>query len=202
MKLDYFNDKEREAQKKFAQVRDALLSPFLFILTKFGISANLLTIIGVVILIIGIFYSTIYHFLYLPSIILYVLFDGIDGPLARYQNKASNMGALNDVTADQIGVPVVMAYLAYSRFIDNWVAALSSGIYNMVICNLFKKKIAFTFRLKYVYFAIGAICSLKLVILSKYANLFMIGCCIYYLVMIGINQRLASQSSDKTESDS
>ena len=117
------------------------------------------------------------------------------------------MGALNDVTADQIGVPVVMAYLAYSRFIDNWVAALSSGIYiiaiyNMVICNLFKKKIAFTFRLKYVYFAIGAICSLKLVILSKYANLFMIGCCIYYLVMIGINQRLASQSSDKTESDS
>ena len=197
MNVDYFNDKEREKQKGFARLRDAAVAPLLPILKRLGIGPNTITLLGVAALLAGLAAAAINPVWYAVGLVFYVVLDGLDGPVARHQGKSSPIGALADITADQIGVPLVLAYLAYRGMIEGWLAATLSGfylitIYNMVISNMQGFRMAFTLRLKYVFFALAAAYLLGLPYVSVGGRYFLIAASLYYGVMIVVNQAAAT----------
>ncbi len=202
MTMDYFNEKERVSQKSFARSRDRFFKPVLKTLSRLGVTANQITLAGVILLIGGVVASLFWPSAYIPSLILYVLLDGLDGPLARHQGSASAIGALNDMTADQIGVPIVLGYLAYNNYALPWISALLSGlymitIYNMVLCNLNHTRGVFTLRLKYMFFVCGGLCSAGLLSVQPFISLFITASACYYLVMIPVNLWVAGKHMSK-----
>ena len=109
----------------FRRQRDFLFSPVIKILSKLGISPNMLSLSKII-------FVVLYLLLIknnFPLAIFFLLFGGIlidffDGPLARYTNQASDRGKFIDMFSDQliyilfiwgliiinIGNPVILSY--------------------------------------------------------------------------------------------
>lgn len=57
-------------------------------------------------------------------LVFHCLLDGLDGPLATYQKKASNQGMLLDFTADLVGISSVIIGLAITGYMDAILASV------------------------------------------------------------------------------
>lgn len=81
----------------------SLLTPFVAFLTKFGVSPNLVTVIGLIGHIICAWLIASSQ-IYIATILLlfFGLFDAVDGALARFQGKSSKIGAFLDSVSDRL----------------------------------------------------------------------------------------------------
>jgi len=107
-KNDCYSAGERKWMEFGQHLRHVTLLPLLQILTKLRISADVLTgvalILGISFLPLWIYGYTTWAFL---CLLAHVLIDGLDGPLARYQEADSPRGSFTDTFADQIVLSIV-----------------------------------------------------------------------------------------------
>jgi len=115
------------------KIRAAVLSPVLVVLTKCKINANILTLIS---LLTGLAACPVYfksRGAFLILLLIHVLLDGFDGPLARYQNKASRKGSFTDTMADQIVIAATTITLIYASVIGIIPGVIYLFVYTIVI---------------------------------------------------------------------
>jgi phosphatidylglycerophosphate synthase len=111
--MDYANKEERKAQRAFAAIRDKVFSPVIGLLLKIGVTPNQVSLAGVAVLALTCLLPASQVVMAAGGMALYVLFDGIDGPLARRLDIAHAGGALVDIIADHMGVVFLSAAAIY-----------------------------------------------------------------------------------------
>ncbi|QDU49369.1 CDP-alcohol phosphatidyltransferase family protein [Gimesia panareensis] len=111
------------------QRRHQLLLPVLKLFVRCGITPNLLTGLS---LICGIGFCFTFgqtwegaRLVSFGLLLLHVLLDGIDGPLARFQGTAGNRGSFTDTTSDQL----VVAFTTITLIHYQTVNVVSGGLY-------------------------------------------------------------------------
>ena len=132
-KADCYSAGDRQFMILTQKVRAVLLQPILVMLTKCGITADILTLIS---LFIGLAACPAYFYsraLFLGLILTHVLLDGFDGPLARYQKKASRKGSFADTMSDQIVVAATTITLIYADVIGVLPGSVYIFVYTVVI---------------------------------------------------------------------
>ncbi len=102
--MDYFNEEERVKQKAFAAKRDRMSAPVINLLIAARVTPNQVSIAGVVFLLLVCVLPQSLAVLATFCMAMYVICDGIDGPLARRMGNAHVGGSLVDIVADQLGV--------------------------------------------------------------------------------------------------
>jgi phosphatidylglycerophosphate synthase len=132
-KADCYSAGDRQFMILTQKIRAVVLQPLLYILTKCRITADILTLIS---LLIGLAACPAYFYcraLFLALILTHVLLDGLDGPLARYQNKASRKGSFADTMSDQIVVAATTITLIYAKVIGIVPGSVYIFVYTVVI---------------------------------------------------------------------
>ncbi|MCP3904890.1 MAG: hypothetical protein GY715_14790 [Planctomycetes bacterium] len=107
------------------RVRAALLRPVLPWLGRLGVSADVVTLVS---LLLGLAFCPVYFVskpLALVLLALHVCADGLDGPVARFTGTASRRGSFTDTMADQ----VVVAATTLTLILDAVVGVLPGGLY-------------------------------------------------------------------------
>ncbi|MEO2049223.1 MAG: CDP-alcohol phosphatidyltransferase family protein [Pirellulales bacterium] len=104
-KVTCYSEGDGEFMHWSQALRGRLLTPFLVVMARAGISPNHLTLLS---LATGLGFCPVFIWSSKPVafglLVLHVLLDGLDGPLARYSNNASNKGSFTDTTSDQVVV--------------------------------------------------------------------------------------------------
>ncbi|WP_319484183.1 CDP-alcohol phosphatidyltransferase family protein [uncultured Cohaesibacter sp.] len=157
--MDYFNKGEGEKQAAFAAKRDLLFRPFVRFLAAKGVTPTMLSFVGGLFAIFAVAMPADYWNLAAAGFVLYVLMDGLDGPLARLTREDSAGGSLVDIFTDQFGVVLVALGAIFwldADILANILFAFFYGhtVYLMVICNLIGAQMPFILRVKYLYFII------------------------------------------------
>lgn len=157
--MDYFNESERAAQEKFRLFRDKALSNVIEVLKRLNITPNIISYIGVAFLFAVVFVPADLYWLTGVFISLYVLMDGIDGPLARALDKSHEGGSIVDMFSDQLGVIIIpVASIIYLNV--NGVSSLlfSTAYILLIVIVIFEnelkdyKQVSFI-RIKYLVYA-------------------------------------------------
>jgi len=111
--MDYFNFEERASQRDFAGMRDRIFSPVVGLLVRLRVTPNQVSAAGVGFLVVAGLTPPSLAWLAVLAMALYVLCDGLDGPLARRTGTPHPGGLLVDIVADQLGVIVLPAAAIY-----------------------------------------------------------------------------------------
>jgi phosphatidylglycerophosphate synthase len=131
-KVDCYSAGERKWMQLGQQIRASLLSPLLQVLSRFGVSPDQVTLVS---LACGMLFVPLwlngFAWYALLFLLLHVLLDGLDGPLARYQKADGQRGSFTDSFCDQIIVSVVsIALMSGSEpLIDVWGGSLFVLLY-------------------------------------------------------------------------
>ena len=117
-KGDCYSSGERGFMEWGQRVRAQFLLPFLKFLTLCKIHPDHLTFLSLAAGLAAAVCLLVNLPLALFLLFLHVAFDGIDGPLARYQGVASNRGSFIDTVADQCVITAVAGALYYIGHAD------------------------------------------------------------------------------------
>jgi phosphatidylglycerophosphate synthase len=123
------------------QWRGRLLAPFLVWAERCGVSADHVTLASMVC---GLLFCPLWlwpgqpgwaKIAALVGLMLHMLLDGLDGPLARHLGTASRRGSFTDTVADQFVVTTSTLALMTSpaSALDVWVGGLYIFLYAMVV---------------------------------------------------------------------
>lgn len=111
-KSDCYSAGERKWMEYGQDLRAWFFGPLLKALTKLRINPDHLTLLSFAF---GIAFAPLWHFenkwLAITALWIHVALDGLDGPLARFQNSASPRGSFTDSFCDQLVVSVVTIML-------------------------------------------------------------------------------------------
>ena len=182
--FNYFGVEEEKKQKIFATKRDRFLHTPVVLLTSLGIKPNHITLFAVFLILIAV--GVVMDNPILGGLLglFYCLLDGLDGPLARYQNNASKGGSLVDIFADQVGI-MILPIFAVLYFDANFIFAYIFGLFYIIeiflltILNDLKIEFGFVLRVKYPYYFLFLICAF---LHTDYITWFHAIFGIYYLV--------------------
>ncbi|QGA67540.1 archaetidylinositol phosphate synthase [Sulfolobus sp. E11-6] len=105
-----------------------VIEPLAKTLTKFGVSANFITLLGLV-------FAVIYYFeimrantvLGIVFLIISAIMDGIDGEVARVSNTASPLGSFLDSTLDRIEDILYISAFIFLGF-TSYLVAIAVGL--------------------------------------------------------------------------
>jgi len=178
--LNYFSEKEQKAVKKFTDFRTNLAKPLLSIFDMLKITPNMLS---------GFSFLSIFGFAYFINkniylavlfIVIHVIFDSLDGSLARYKKMTSNSGALIDIFVDQSAIIIGILSAVYYSIIDSFWGALYIVFYVLmivllVILNYKNHSVKFVLRTKYFFFL--------MLLIDAYFKVEIIN---YFLMIVGI----------------
>jgi phosphatidylglycerophosphate synthase len=184
--MDYFNLTEREKQRDFALRRDRFFHRILNFLANKKITPNQLSFAGLICLIAACFFSPKYYIAIILFLLLYCLFDAIDGGLARLTEKASEGGSLVDIVVDQAG-PVLLSAAAVVHFSSNpvWAVLFSNSYIAFIALILYANErnieIGIFIRVKYFFYVMYG---LSVLFGMDLVNIFMGLSSVYYIVMI------------------
>ncbi|PIR38456.1 MAG: hypothetical protein COV35_06720 [Alphaproteobacteria bacterium CG11_big_fil_rev_8_21_14_0_20_39_49] len=107
------------------EIRAYILAPLLNVMKEHGVKPNHITILSLVTGIAAALSINYDYGLTLFMLLLHVLLDGIDGPLARYSKTDSNKGSFADTACDQI----VIVAIGLGLIDANLVTPLSGAVY-------------------------------------------------------------------------
>lgn len=120
--------------------KQRLLLPLLKILDRCGATPNAITWFSVAL---GLAFIPAYLFWSTPTglivahwlLFAHLLIDGVDGPLARFQNRASAAGSLTDTFGDQVViVATALAYAVADDFGRAGMHPVTAGTYAVLYC--------------------------------------------------------------------
>jgi phosphatidylglycerophosphate synthase len=140
-KADCYAAGERGAMVWWQDLRAWLLSPALRLLASCGITPDYVTLAS---LLIGLAFCPLWLWpgspawakpAALAALVLHVILDGLDGPLARQLGTASRRGSFTDTLADQIVVTAsTLALMAAPQpALSAWVGGLYLFLYAVVV---------------------------------------------------------------------
>ena len=121
-KQDCYSKGERAFMQWGQKLRAGLLGPVLKVLALCGIRADWISYLS---LIFGLLAACLFARTMVPALVLlliHVLLDGLDGPLARYKGTASPKGSFTDTVCDQIVVTAVCIALIDAGLISTMTA--------------------------------------------------------------------------------
>ena len=107
-------------------------------MTGIGLRANHITLLslvaGLAFCPVFLWGSTVIAF---SLLLLHVLLDGLDGPLARFSGNASNRGSFTDTMADQLVVTAAAITMIHSGHAGIWASGLYIFFYTVVVAFAF-----------------------------------------------------------------
>ncbi len=130
---DCYSAGDRKLMLLSQHIRGWLLTPVLVLLQRCRITANGLTLIG---LITGLAFAPMLFVnrpLALALLLLHVALDGLDGPLARHTGTASPRGSFSDTVVDQLVVAATTTALIIHGTIHTLPGVLYLFTYTVVI---------------------------------------------------------------------
>lgn len=130
---DCYSAGERGAMVWWENWRAQKLHKGLVLLDKGGITPNILTFLS---LLSGIIAALILPFYTITSfvlLILHVVLDGLDGPLARFQKIDSAKGSFTDTMSDQIVLVAIILSCMYIGVAEAIISTIYVFIYTIVI---------------------------------------------------------------------
>jgi len=134
--LNDFADVERGRQQAFALARTRWLGGIVKPLQRLGITADHVTLFGLLLLIPYACFFTSRPGLAVAFLLASVLLDGVDGVYARVTGTASEGGALTDVCADHVGMVATVLLIIHHGLANAVAAAYYAVIYVAVVALL------------------------------------------------------------------
>ena len=124
MKINKNLDQSQRFYLKIAKFRDLILRPLLRFLSWLHITPNMLTYSEIIIMFLFILF--IQKNLILSSIflLLVILFDSIDGPLARFQKIDSDKGKFIDLSIDTLVFVMFVWGLIYANLLNGLIGSI------------------------------------------------------------------------------
>jgi phosphatidylglycerophosphate synthase len=135
--LNYFGTDERPTVERWVNWRDRVWRPLCVSLTRHNVHSDTVTLISFLTL--AFFFVPLFALGYYVAawavIVVHLVLDGLDGPLARIGGYSSNRGALADIMNDITGMVVIVVVLVHSRFLNGTVGVLyvSSYLYLTIL---------------------------------------------------------------------
>ena len=133
-KITCYSEGEGEFMRQSQELRGRWLRPLIRALEGIHCRAGHLTLLS---LLAGLAFCPVFllghHLAALGLLILHVLLDGLDGPLARHLGRASNRGSFTDTMADQIVVTFSTLTLIHAGFAGLWPGAMYLLFYTVVV---------------------------------------------------------------------
>lgn len=128
-----YGDEEAIVLSPWQQLRQRFLSPVAFVLSRLGISANMLSFASVVFGL-GFFLLAPFQFaIAFWLLVASILCDGLDGVEARLTKTNTAKGAFTDMFCDQVVVAFSVAGLAWKGLIHPVLAILFVYIYTVLV---------------------------------------------------------------------
>ena len=100
MKISIFSKEEEKYYRLFQKYRDSFFLPICKKFDEYGIQPDHLSYLGAFMIIPFVFFFASNPWLSAICLLFNVFLDSLDGPLARYSNKASDRGAIVDLLCD------------------------------------------------------------------------------------------------------
>ena len=155
---DCYSSGERKWMVLTQQWRGRILAPLLRLLTRFGVSPDHLTLLSLVVGLAGCGLWLVDPVATLACVLLHVLIDGLDGPLARHQQVASPRGSFTDTMADQAVVTAVTVTLMFARHLSVPAGGSFIFLYAVVALfamarNLMRRPYAWVIRPRFIFYA-------------------------------------------------
>ncbi len=140
-----YSKAEMPAVVKFNKAKVFFLHPIVKVLDKIGFTPNMISVFSALIVVISFCF---YYFLdspiyFIAGLWIHLVFDALDGTLARYQKMSSAKGAILDSACDHFGIIAasIFAYmLAVVDPVNIVIFAVFYSILMMIIFYLLKKK--------------------------------------------------------------
>ena len=146
------------------KIKDILFKPFLVLLTALHVPPNFIASLSSIVIIGGLVASFIHTStnIFLVSLWVHFLLNAIDGPLARFQNKASNDGAITDSLTDYLGVLVTTIFVGLFSSVSTtllilFVVFYLIEVYNILISNLLSSQLEFGFKPRFILYAVTTV---------------------------------------------
>jgi phosphatidylglycerophosphate synthase len=115
-------------------LRARFLSPLLGVLHGWRVTADHLTLLS---LLAGVAFCPVFLWgspaAALGLLLLHVVLDGLDGPLARFTGRASDRGSVTDTAADQLVVTASTLTLLHAGHAGAWSGGLYLFLYGVVV---------------------------------------------------------------------
>ena len=165
---------EKKYMYSWQRHKDRFVSPIIKVLAWLKITPNHLSYASIVSGILFLCFISYNIKLSLTFLILGVIFDGLDGPLARKSKKVFSKGILTDAFSDHILILTTTIGFALIDIIQGWVGMLYIFSYTALVAFIFARNIKqipyrFVFRPRlfvYLFFLVYAIWEINLVNLS------------------------------------
>jgi phosphatidylglycerophosphate synthase len=133
-KVTCYSADEGKFMQRSQELRGRWLSPLLKVMARLQITANHLTLLS---LITGLAFCPLFlwgsKIVAFAFLLAHVLLDGLDGPLARYTQRASNQGSFTDTSADQVVVTFSTVTLIHAGYAGAWPGGLYLFFYSLVV---------------------------------------------------------------------
>ncbi|MBN2112121.1 CDP-alcohol phosphatidyltransferase family protein [Candidatus Woesearchaeota archaeon] len=159
--LNYFSEKESGHIENFKNGRTKWFNPIARFLAKAGITADIVSIIGFLMIFGFVYFIERNPIAAIIFIILHIVIDGIDGTVARVTGKDGNRGAFLDIICDHSGIFVATAGLIYYGLVNGVIGLVYIYLYTIMIIftiirNVMKTSPKIVLRTKYyVYLLYG-----------------------------------------------
>jgi phosphatidylglycerophosphate synthase len=133
-KVTCYSDGEGEFMRRSQEWRGRVLRPLLVALAGLRVTPNQLTLLS---LLAGLAFCPVFLWGSRPvafALLLgHVLLDGLDGPLARHTQRASNQGSLTDTASDQVVVVFSTLTMISAGYAGLWAGVLYLFFYTVVV---------------------------------------------------------------------
>jgi len=161
--FNYFSEEEQEKQEAFETKRDRLFNPIVALFIKLKIHPNFVSLLSMLALV-PFAYLTLFNphpgkYLIIASIflVLNVVLDGTDGPLARKLGVSGVHGSFVDMIGDHSGMAIFTIILSFAGIINGSIGNVYVFLYTMAIIfvislNVLKKPFKWVFRSKYIFY--------------------------------------------------
>jgi phosphatidylglycerophosphate synthase len=133
-KVTCYSEGEDALMTQSQVIRGRGIAPLLRLLSLFHVTPNQLTLLS---LVAGLAFCPLLLWsssaVACSMLLLHLILDGMDGPLARYQKTASSRGSLTDTFADQIVVTFTSITMIHAGYLGVWPGALYLFFYALVV---------------------------------------------------------------------
>lgn len=133
-KITCYSADEAGLMRRSQELRARVLRPLLRLLHGLSVTADHLTLLS---LLAGLAFCPVFLWgsqaLAFGLLLLHVVLDGLDGPLARHAQRASNRGSVTDTAADQVVVACSTVTLMHAGYVGAWSGGLYVFLYGTVV---------------------------------------------------------------------